>query len=209
MLLLFHGLHLRSSNSTDGTSAHRIRRSPFQIIEFDGLPSKSWNSSVVTPNPQPQQQHHYQQHQHQCQKQTHEQEQHLHFLTAAQKRDFPCSLRICASIREASRSELQPVRSSRHLMHRCHKCLQQPGPHRKGPHSLSEPSRAEKAMVRRIFPRTFVHAPRISHTFLPARINSNQGFMTSSIIFVERSRAHLLPANFFFFSGLCVSSVAH
>ena len=74
-------------------------------------------------------------------------------------------------------------------MHRCHKCLQQPGPHRKGPHTLSEPSRAEKAMVRWIFPRSFVHTPRIS----------TQGFMTSSSVFVERSRAHLLPANFFFF----------
>ena len=84
-------------------------------------------------------------------------------------------------------------------MHRCHKCLQQPGPHRKGPHTLSEPSRAEKAMVRWIFPRSFVHTPRISHTFVPARINSTQGFMTSSSVFVERSRALLLPANFFFF----------
>ena len=84
-------------------------------------------------------------------------------------------------------------------MHRCHKCLQQPGPHRKGPHTLSEPSRAEKAMVRWIFPRSFVHTPRISHTFVPARINSTQGFMTSSSVFVERSKALLLPANFFFF----------
>ena len=84
-------------------------------------------------------------------------------------------------------------------MHRCHKCLQQPGPHRKGPHTLSEPSRAEKAMVRWIFPRSFVHTPRISHTLLPARINSTQGFMTSSSVFVERSKALLLPANFFFF----------
>ena len=73
-------------------------------------------------------------------------------------------------------------------MHRCHKCLQLVASHV-----------AEKAMVRWIFPRSFVHTPRISHTFLPARINSTQGFMTSSSVFVERSRAHLLPANFFFF----------
>ena len=46
-----------------------------------------------------------------------------------------------------------------------------------------------KAMVRWIFPRSFVHTPRIS----------TQGFMTSSSVFVERSKAPLLPANFFFF----------
>ena len=77
------------SQRSTGLQRNDDFRSAFQIIEFDGLPSKSWNSSVGTPNQQLQQQHHYQQHQHQCQKQTHEQEQHLHFLTAAQKRDFP------------------------------------------------------------------------------------------------------------------------
>ena len=52
--------------------------------------------------------------------------------------------------------------------------------------------------ARWIFSRTFVDSPRISHTFLPARINSNHGFLTTSSIFVERRRALLLPANFFF-----------
>ena len=49
-----------------------------------------------------------------------------------------------------------------------------------------------------ILPRCFVCASRISHVFFFARIKSNQGFFTTSKSFVERRRALLLPASFFF-----------
>ena len=52
--------------------------------------------------------------------------------------------------------------------------------------------------ARWIFPRCFVCASRISHVFSFAKIKSNQGFFTTSNIFVERRKALLLPAFFFF-----------
>ena len=48
--------------------------------------------------------------------------------------------------------------------------------------------------ARWILPRCFVCASRISQLFFLERINSNQGFFTTSNIFVERRRALLLPA---------------
>ena len=52
--------------------------------------------------------------------------------------------------------------------------------------------------ARWIFPRCFVCASRISQVFSFAKIKSNQGFFTTSNIFVERRRALLFPANVFF-----------
>ena len=52
--------------------------------------------------------------------------------------------------------------------------------------------------ARWILPRCFVCASRISHVFFFARIKSNQGFFTTSKSFVERRKALLLPASFFF-----------
>ena len=52
--------------------------------------------------------------------------------------------------------------------------------------------------ARWIFPRCFVCASRISHVLSFAKIKSNQGFFTTSNIFVERRKALLLPANVFF-----------
>ena len=48
--------------------------------------------------------------------------------------------------------------------------------------------------ARWILPRCFVCASRISQLFFLERIKSNQGFFTTSNIFVERRRALLLPA---------------
>ena len=51
--------------------------------------------------------------------------------------------------------------------------------------------------ARWIFPRCFVCASRISQVFAFERIKSNQGFFTTSNIFVDCRREPLLPANFF------------